>query len=69
MFMTSSSAWTRLACLALLAVPLGACSTVDRVSTASVVPHDYRARHPLVIANAPVTPRWRDDSFFNRFAR
>lgn len=55
MFMTSSSAWTRLACLALFAAPLGACSTVDRVSTASVVPHDYRARHPLVLANAPVT--------------
>ena len=22
-----------------------------------------------IVANAPVTPRWRDDSFFKRFAR
>jgi pilus assembly protein CpaD len=40
--------------LALLAVPLSACSP-DRVVTGSTYPTDYHARHPIVLAHAPET--------------
>ena len=36
--------------LAALAVLLGACQA-DRATTGSIYPHDYRARHPIVLAD------------------
>ena len=42
---------------AFAAIGLGAagCSRLDRVATGSIVPDDYRQRHPVVLANAPLT--------------
>ena len=40
--------------LALLAIPLSACSP-DRVVTGSTYPTDYHERHPIVLAHAPET--------------
>lgn len=45
---------SRFALLA-LALPLGACSTVDRAVVDAKLPEDYRARHPIVLADAPVS--------------
>lgn len=46
----------RLAALALLAIPLAACSNnVDRTVTSSTVSDDFRARHPIVLANGEKT--------------
>jgi pilus assembly protein CpaD len=39
----------------ILALPLAACSGPDRIVTGSIVPDDYRQRHPIVIAEAPNT--------------
>jgi pilus assembly protein CpaD len=39
----------------LLALPLAACSGPDRIVTGSVIPDDYRQRHPVVLAEAPQT--------------
>jgi pilus assembly protein CpaD len=39
----------------ILAMPLAACSGPDRIVTGSVVPDDYRQRHPIVIAEMPNT--------------
>ena len=39
----------------LLALPLAACSGPDRIVTGSVIPDDYRLRHPVVLAEAPQT--------------
>jgi pilus assembly protein CpaD len=44
-----------LAALVAAALPLAACSGVDRVVTASVVADDYHVRHPIVLANAAET--------------
>lgn len=47
---------TRLTALALLTLPLAACSNnVDRVVTSSTVSDDFRTRHPIVLANGEKT--------------
>jgi pilus assembly protein CpaD len=40
--------------LLLVALPLGACGA-DRIVTGSITPEDYRVRHPIVLAEGPVT--------------
>jgi len=44
----------RIAALALLALPLGACAA-DRSVTGATYPRDYRERHPIVLSDAPRT--------------
>jgi pilus assembly protein CpaD len=41
--------------LGILALPMVACSGPDRIVTGSVVPDDYRQRHPIVLAELPNT--------------
>lgn len=45
----------RLAGAAAVALSLGACARQDRMTTGSIVPNDVRARHPIVLADAPQT--------------
>lgn len=52
---TSKASRRVLALTLALAAPLAACSTPDRIVTGSAVPNDFRARHPVVLANAPQT--------------
>lgn len=44
----------RLAALIALAAPLAACSGADRIVTNSIVPQDYRARHPIELTRGRV---------------
>lgn len=55
--MTDSSKASILAVIRALALaaPLAACSSPDRVATGSIVPNDVRARHPIVLTQAPQT--------------
>ncbi|MBL8589346.1 MAG: CpaD family pilus assembly protein [Methylobacteriaceae bacterium] len=55
--MTTFNATLRkgLAAALLMAAPLAACSNVDRVVTGTAVSPDVRARHPIVLTNAPQT--------------
>jgi pilus assembly protein CpaD len=45
----------RLAGAAAVALSLGACARQDRMTTGSIIPNDVRARHPIVLADAPQT--------------
>lgn len=38
-----------------VALPLAGCGTTDRVVKASAIPDDYRARHPILVADADTT--------------
>jgi pilus assembly protein CpaD len=53
--MRSTPVPARLAAAALLALSIGACAKQDRMVTGSVIPTDVRARHPIVLTNAPAT--------------
>jgi pilus assembly protein CpaD len=45
----------RIAWLGISLMPLAACGTTDRIVPASTTPDDYRARHPILIADAKST--------------
>lgn len=38
-----------------VALPLAGCGTTDRIVKTSAIPDDYRARHPIVVADADTT--------------
>jgi pilus assembly protein CpaD len=53
--MRSRLSLLRVAAAAAIGLSLGACARQDRMVTGSIIPTDVRARHPIVLANAPQT--------------
>ena len=54
-FSQSGPAPRRLAHILMVLMPLAACARVDHMETASVVPDDYRQRHPIGLSDQPQT--------------